>query len=192
MARVTPTIEQILTAYHEAAHAVASESVGWGTASLRMTRAAPGELPPSALLGEHLPDMRRVARQRLNPEARGDLAMFIKLAPGPVEYRLCQRFGWADLDADDDECEDWEEVVWDLLSEELAGATRLSERSISRLRRAEERARLFVADETNWRAIQAVADSLLDACVSRGEWGLAGAQVRAIIEQSHVIGTAPP
>jgi hypothetical protein len=157
-------------AYHEAAHTVAAYALGIPTDEVWMWNLPVHTIRgQGGIAGQHTPN-RDWMRDHIGmgaPEDNDD-KLFLSLAPGPAERRLAIERGWRDP-GPDHFCSDFIEIVDKLMEKEPPGSEHLSDASIDRLRVARERAQRFIDDDTNWRAIEAVAAALL-AHIARDEF----------------------
>jgi hypothetical protein len=186
--RISP--RQRRTAYHEAAHAVAAHVLGMPIDRVEMWSLPAREIP-TKWGGQCEPDIDWCLEHRPRHETSiwTDDDLFEKLVPGPAERRLAVQRGWRDP-GEDHFCTDFIEVVDRLMEEEPPGSEYLSAATSARIDAAHERGYQFVADDANWRAIEAVAAALLEP-ITRGEFAcLKGPQVHALIRE--VLGETEP
>lgn len=170
---------EITTAYHEAAHAVVAYRLGVRIAYAHVVSGSYAHLRKRGVTTLGMCALARADLHKLSD----DDAHFLKLAPGPAESRRRVERGMKPLVVDyPSDLGDVVEFLLDNGSDHTA--ERLSESSYARLDAAHTRARAFVADDANWRAIQAVAALLLEACIIQGKAGVGNAAIVAAIETS--------
>jgi hypothetical protein len=178
------------TAYHEAAHAVAGHLLGWTIE--RVTVLSDEHVEAHGGLGGNPFGVvnGRVSFTNRHP-VRGEPdaeVVSVNLVGHAAERRLCQELGWSDPGEDLEEGYDLFDGPYYFEFANPDNPTPDEQRTADEYERAfragVEQSRRFIADDTNWRAVKAVAETLLAHEERDGYAACSGEGTHALIRQA--------